>query len=73
MFGSKKAKQARLKKIAGLVETQPHTLTEKELARALRVARTTISKDLAALEENGVLLAEADRARLSLFRRIFGK
>jgi len=35
MFGSKKAKQARLKKIAGLVETQPHTLTEKELARAM--------------------------------------
>lgn len=73
MFGSKKNKQARLRKIAGMVETQPHIFTEKELAQMLCVARKTISKDLVALEDNGVLLAEDDRARLSLFRRLFAK
>ncbi len=73
MFGSKKSKHTRLEKIAALVATQPEVMTEKELARTLRVARKTISKDLVSLEDHGVLLAEDDRARLSLFRRIFGK
>lgn len=73
MFGSKKNKYERLETIAALVERQPNAMTEKDLAHALRVARTTISKDLVALEDYGVLLAEDERARLSLFRRILGK
>ncbi len=73
MFGSKKNKRERLEKIAMLVQTQPERMTPKDLAKQLRVARTTISKDLVTLEDNGILLAEDERARLSLFRRIFGK
>lgn len=73
MFGSKKNKRRRLEQIATMLKEQPEHLTPRDLAKTLGVARTTVSKDLASLEDNGVLLAEDDRARLSLFRRIFGK
>lgn len=73
MFGSKKNKQQRLEQIATLVVQQPEALTPKDLAQTLCVARSTISHDLATLEDKGVLLAEDDRARLSLFHRIFAK
>ncbi|HZQ09241.1 MAG TPA: HTH domain-containing protein [Anaerolineae bacterium] len=73
MFGSKQKKQARLEQIAALVVQQPDALTPNDLAKTLRVARSTISYDLVTLEDKGVLLAEDERARLSLFRRIFGK
>ncbi len=73
MFGSKQHKRERLEQITQLVEQQPDHLTPSDLAKALRVARSTISYDLVALEDNGVLLAEDERARLSLFRRILRK
>ncbi len=73
MFGTKQGKAERLERIATLVEQQPECLTAMDLAGQLGVARSTISDDLAALEDNGVLLAEDDRARLSLVQRIFGK
>jgi DNA-binding IclR family transcriptional regulator len=37
------------------------------LARRLGLDRSTVMRDLPALEERGVLLAEDDRGRLSLF------
>ncbi len=73
MFGTKQGKAQRLELIATLVEQQPDGLTPRDLAKELGVARSTISDDLVALENNGVLLAEDNRARLSLFDRIFGK
>jgi len=73
MFGSKKEKEARLTKLMELVEQNPEQFTPKDLARLAQTARSTITRDLAALEERGVLLAEDERARLSLFRRIFRK
>jgi len=73
MFGSKQNKQARLEQIAALVVQQPDALTPDDLAKTLCVARSTISQDLVRLEDNGVLLAEDERARLSLFRQILGK
>lgn len=73
MFGSKKNRQQRLEQITALVAQEPDALTLRDLAKTLRVARSTISHDLVSLEDKGVLLAEDERARLSLFRRIFGK
>ena len=72
MFGSKSSKSERLDRtqrvIAASGEIQP-----AELARQLGVAQSTVSRDLATLQEQGVLLCEDDDGRLSLFDRWFGK
>lgn len=72
MFGSKSSKSERLNKTQRLIaasgEIQP-----AELARQLGVAQSTVSKDLVALQDQGVLLCEDDTGRLSLFERWFGK
>lgn len=73
MFGTKQNKAQRLEKLAALVEQHPERLTPKDLAELLQTARSTVTRDLTALEARGVLLAEDKRARLSLFRRISGK
>ncbi len=72
MFGSKKSKKQRLDKVVGLLENHPAGLTQSELAQQLRIRRSTVHRDLAALETRGVLLAEDPRGRISLFRRLFG-
>jgi DNA-binding IclR family transcriptional regulator len=72
MFGSKRGKQDRLDKIVGLLERNPGGLSQSEIARRVRAERSTVHRDLAALEKRGVLLAEDDRGRVSLFRRLFG-
>ncbi len=72
MFGSKKGKQARLDRMVDLLQRHPAGLSQSELAQQLRVPRSTIHRDLVALEKRGVLLAEDPRGRVSLFRRLFG-
>lgn len=68
MFGSKQQKQNRLKSLASEIQSSPD-LTQAELARRLRVHRSSIGKDLVTLEQQGVLLSEDDSGRLRLFRR----
>jgi|GEM_PF-576099 DNA-binding IclR family transcriptional regulator len=72
MFGSKKGKQQRLEQMVGLLQNHPAGLAPTELAQKLGVPRSTVHRDLVALEKRGVLLAEDPRGRLSLFRRLFG-
>ncbi len=69
MYGSKSEKRQRLEKEAALVALAPEGVTRASLARILGVARSTISDDLAELERLGVLLAEDEEGRLTLFRR----
>lgn len=73
MFGSKRGKQNRLKKIVDVLEQNPGGLLQSEIAKRVRAERSTIYRDLVALEERGVLLAEDPRGRISLFRMLFGE
>jgi DNA-binding IclR family transcriptional regulator len=73
MFGSKKGKQERLDRLVDLLQGHPGGLSQSEMARQLRVPRSTVHRDLVALEKRGVLLAEDPRGRISLFRWLFGK
>jgi CRISPR-associated endonuclease/helicase Cas3 len=73
MFGSKQDKQERLEQIVQVLERHPGGLTQSEIARRIRVERSTVHRDLAALEKRGVLLAEDHRGRISLFGWLFGK
>lgn len=72
MFGSKKGKQQRLAKVVGLLKQHPGGLSQSDIAKQLRVQRSTVHRDLTTLEQRGVLLAEDPRGRLSLFRRLLG-
>lgn len=73
MFGNKKSKQQRLARVVGLLEQHPGGLSQSEIAKQLRVQRSTVHRDLVALDKRGVLLAEDPRGRISLFRWLFGK
>jgi biotin operon repressor len=65
MYGNKAAKRERLAKIAAVVAQSTGGITQAALAKALGVARSTINKDLVALERCGIRLAEDDKGRLS--------
>ena len=69
MHGSKSEKRQRLEKMAALVALAPEGVTRAALSRILGVARSTIGDDLAELERLGVLLAEDEDGRLTLFRQ----
>ncbi|MCX7839997.1 MAG: helix-turn-helix domain-containing protein [Anaerolineae bacterium] len=73
MFGSKQGKQQRLEQWVDLLQNHPTGLSPSEIARQLRVPRSTVHRDLIALEKRGVLLAEDSRGRISLFKRLFGR
>lgn len=60
---------ARLRKYEELIPEYPAGLRAGQLARLLGVPRSTVLRDLPALEEQGTLLMEDERGRLSLFRR----
>ncbi len=68
MFGSKKAKRERLNQLTNFLEENGE-VSQADLARYLDVPRSTVHKDLAFLEDNGVLLAEDEKGRVSLFGR----
>lgn len=73
MFGSKKGKQQRLGEMVNLLEQHPGGLSQSEIAKRMRAQRSTVHRDLVALEKRGVLLAEDNRGRISLFQWLFGK
>lgn len=69
MFGNKQAKQKRLEQMADVIEHNPEGISQSELARQVGVPRCTVKRDLPAMEDAGILLAEDRRGWLSLFRR----
>jgi len=69
MFGTKEKKRKRLEQITVAVALAPSGVTQAGLAKALRVPRSTIARDMAALERLGVLLAEDKRGLLTFFKR----
>jgi len=68
MFGNKQVKQARLEQMARVIGQHPD-ITQAELARKMGMPRSTVKRDLPALEKAGILLAEDRRGRLALFGR----
>ncbi len=69
MFGNKQAKQERLEKMALAISQHPEGISQSELARQMAMPRSTVKRDLPALERAGILLAEDKRGWLSLFGR----
>lgn len=73
MFGTKQGKEERLERMVELIAQHPGGLSQSEIARRLRVERSTVYRDLAVLEARGVLLAEDQQGHVSFFRRLFGR
>ena len=65
MFGNKAEKRERLAKLVDLVATHPG-ISQAELARQLKVNRSTILKDLIVLSELGVRLSQDEKGGLYL-------
>ena len=61
--------QERLEQYEEIVPEYPGSVRASQLARTLGVHRSTVQRDLPALEEQGTLLSEDERGLLSLFRR----
>jgi len=61
-------RKRRLRQIERLLRRHPEGMRPAEIARALRTHRSTILRDLAAMEEVGILLQEDDRGVIGLFR-----
>jgi predicted DNA-binding transcriptional regulator YafY len=67
MFGSKQGKQERLAQYRELLSEEE--LTQAQIAKRLGVPRSTVLRDLADLDEQGIKLDEDECGRLRLFRR----
>ena len=61
--------EGRLDRYEVLVAEHPSGIRASELARLMGVHRSTVQRDLPALEERGTLLMEDERGFLSLFQR----
>ena len=61
--------RGRLDKYEEIIPEYPGRIRPSQLARLLGVHRSTVQRDLPALEEQGTLLVEDERGLLSLFRR----
>jgi DNA-binding IclR family transcriptional regulator len=59
----------RIEQYEELIPEYPAGVRPSQLARLLGVPRSTVLRDLPALEEEGTLLMEDERGLLSLFRR----
>lgn len=68
MFGSKQGKQERLARYQELLGAEE--LTQAQIAQRLGVPRSTVLRDLADLQDHGVLIQEdPENGRLRLHRR----
>jgi len=65
----RKPSQGRLDRYEELVPEYPNHIRSSQLARLLGVHRSTVQRDLPALEERGTLLIENEGGFLSLFRK----
>lgn len=66
MYGDKDEKRARLGRLAELLAAPAQGVRQAALAKMLGVARSTVRRDLADLEQLGVLLAEDRDGRITL-------
>jgi DNA-binding IclR family transcriptional regulator len=64
MFGNKQAKRERLERIADEIEQHSEGISQSALARQLGIPRSTVKRDLPALKQAGILLAEDERGWL---------
>jgi predicted DNA-binding transcriptional regulator YafY len=64
MFGDKDRKRSRLEQMVEIIAQAPAGITQAALARLLGVARSTVSKDLLALEKRGVRFSQDRRGRI---------
>jgi DNA-binding IclR family transcriptional regulator len=69
MFGNKQSKRERLERMADVIEQYPQGISQNKLARQMGIPRSTVKRDLPTLEQAGILLAEDERGRLSMFKR----
>jgi DNA-binding IclR family transcriptional regulator len=67
MFGSKQGKQERLGQYEQLLGEDE--LSQAEIARRLGVPRSTVMRDLAELDDQGVLIEEDEEGKVRLSRR----
>ena len=68
MFGNKRKKEERLRRIGAVLKQEKNGITQTELARRLGVTRSTVLKDLAVLQNKaGILAAEDEHGRLYWF------
>lgn len=65
----RKPNQARLDRYEEMVPEYPKAIRKSQLARQIGVHRSTVQRDLPALEERGTLLMENADGLLSLFRK----
>jgi len=65
----RKPNPGRLEKYEELIPEYPDAIRPSQLAQLLQAHRSTVQRDLPALEEQGTLLIEDGRGLLSLFRR----
>jgi len=65
----RRSDRGRLNQYDELIPEYPDGVRPSQLARLLGVHRSTVQRDLPALEEQGTLLMEDERGLLSLFRR----
>ena len=61
--------QGRLDRYEEMIPEHPDQIRPSRLARLLEIPRSTVQRDLPALEDQGTLLIEDERGLLSLFRR----
>ena len=66
---ARRPNEERLDQYEELVPEYPDGIRPAQLAVKLQVPRSTVQRDLPALEERGTLLVEDQRGLLSLFRR----
>ncbi len=65
MFGNKQKKQNRLQKMAHLLKASDDGMTQAELARKVKVSRSTVNKDLGIIQqETGTLVSEDEKGKL---------
>jgi DeoR/GlpR family transcriptional regulator of sugar metabolism len=65
----RRCNQRRLDRYEEVIPEYPGKIRPSQVARLLQVHRSTVQRDLPALEEQGTLLMEDGRGLLSLFRR----
>ena len=72
MFGNKQDKQQRLNQMTAVIVHNPG-IKPAQVAQKMSAHRSTVMRDLASLEQRGVLLSEDHRGGLRVFKFLFGQ
>ncbi|MCP4543519.1 MAG: hypothetical protein GY832_40925 [Chloroflexi bacterium] len=66
---ARRPNQERLDRYEEVIPEYPGAIRPSQVARLLETHRSTVQRDLPALEDQGTLLIEDERGLLSVFRR----